>query len=142
MESPTRASLFAEPRRGPSAIAAILELKADFSGCYVFLKRGRGIYTGISRKVLARIRQHLCGKTHFDASLAYRMAKKTMPTKLGRGEAMGDPAFKAVFDQCQRELRNLQVAFIPIENDLEIYLFEAFCCMELDTLRWNTFRTH
>jgi hypothetical protein len=34
------------------------------------------------------------------------------------------------------------VAFIAIENDLEIYLFEAFCAMELDAWEWNTFRTH
>jgi hypothetical protein len=31
---------------------------------------------------------------------------------------------------------------VAIENDLEIYLFEAFSAMELDTWEWNTFRTH
>ena len=55
---------------------------------------------------------------------------------------MQDPAFRKVFDERQAHLRGLCVAFIEVENDLEIYLFEAFCAMELDTCEWNTFRTH
>jgi hypothetical protein len=96
------------------------------------MEQVRPIYGGIWRKVLSRIRQHLCGKTHFDASLAYRMAKRKMPTRLKRGEAMQDPAFKQVFDERQAHLRGLRVAFIAIDNELEIYLLEAFCSMELD----------
>lgn len=142
MEKPVQASLFAKAQQGPRAIAKELHFPSDFAGCYVFMEAPRAIYVGISRSVLARIRQHLCGKTHFDASLAYRMAKWKMPTRLQRADAMLDPTFKKVFDECQSNLRNLQVAFIKIENDLEIYLFEAFCAMELDASNWNTFRTH
>jgi hypothetical protein len=142
MEKPVQAVIFAQTKQGPGAIAKQLRLPGDFAGYYIFMEQTRPIYTGISRKVLSRIRQHLCGKTHFDASLAYRMAKRKMPTRLKRGEAMQDPAFRKVFDECQAHLRGLRVAFIAIENDLEIYLFEAFCAMELDTWEWNTFRTH
>ena len=39
-------------------------------------------------------------------------------------------------------LRSLNVAFIEIGNPLELYLFEAYCAMELDTSEWNTFETH
>src|SRR5262249_34033129 len=94
MEKPIQASLFAEAKRGPRTLAKQLQLSADFSGCYLFLEGTRAIYAGISRGVLARIRQHLRGKTHFDASLAYRMAKRQMPTRLQRAEAMRDAAFK------------------------------------------------
>jgi hypothetical protein len=142
MERPVQAAIFAQSKKGPSAIAKQLRLPGDFAGCYIFMEHARAIYAGISRKVLSRIHQHLCGKTHFDASLAYRMAKRKIPTRLKRGEAMQDPAFRKVFDECQAHLRGLRVAFIPINNDLEIYLFEAFCAMELDTWDWNTFRTH
>jgi hypothetical protein len=142
MKRPVQASLFAEANRGPKTIAKQLQLTGDFGGCYIFLDAGRAIYAGISRSVLARIRQHLCGKTHFDASLAYRMAKRKMPTRLRRGEAMEDTAFRKIFDERQAYLRSLHVCFIRIENNLEIYLFEAFCSMELDTSEWNTFRTH
>jgi hypothetical protein len=142
MERPIQAVIFARTKQGPSAIAKQLQLLGDFAGCYIFMEDACPIYAGISRKVLSRIRQHLCGKTHFDASLAYRMAKRTMPTRLKRGEAMQDLAFRKVFDECQANLRRLRVAFIRIDNDLETYLFEAFCAMELDTCQWNTFRTH
>jgi hypothetical protein len=145
MERPVHASVFAQAKQGPSAIAKQLHLSGDFAGCYIFMEHARPIYAGISRKVLARVRQHLCGKTHFDASLAYRMAKRKMrkmPTRLKRNEAMRDPAFRKVFDERQAHLRKLCLAFIAIENDLEIYLFEAFCAMALDTWEWNTFRTH
>src|SRR5262245_28160372 len=93
MERPVRAAIFAQTKQGPGAIAKQLRLPGDFAGCYIFMDLARPIYTGISRKVLSRIRQHLCGKTHFDASLAYRMAKRKMPTRLKRGEAMKDSAF-------------------------------------------------
>src|SRR5713101_6657837 len=101
MKRPVQASIFAEAKLGPKAIAKLLQILGDFSGCYVFLEAARPIYVGISRKVLARIRQHLCGKTHFDASLAYRMAKASMPTRLQRDEGMLDSSFKKVFDECQ-----------------------------------------
>src|SRR6266851_9325750 len=107
MESPVQASIFAEAKQGPRAIAKQLQLTGDFAGCYIFMEGDRTIYVGISRSVLARLRQHLCGKTHFDASLAYRMAKRKMPTRLKRGEAMQDPAFRKVFDECQGHLRGL-----------------------------------
>ena len=142
MKQPHSASLFAETKRGPKAVAKHLQLSGDFAGCYVFFDADRAVYVGISRSVLGRLRQHLCGKTHFDASLAYRMAKREMPTRLKRSEAMQDAAFRQVFDDRQQYLRGLQVCFIRIENDLEIYLFEAFCAIELDTSEWNTFRTH
>ncbi len=55
---------------------------------------------------------------------------------------MQHPEVKAEFDAAQTRLRAMHVAFIKIQNDLEIYLFEAYCAMELDTSVWNTFRTH
>ncbi len=55
---------------------------------------------------------------------------------------MNDPAFRAAFEEAQTLLRGCTVAFIEIPNPLELYLFEAYCAMELDTCEWNTFRTH
>ena len=72
MGQPVQAAIFAQTRQGPRAIAKQLHRPDDFAGCYVFMEHARPIYTGISRKVLSRIRQHLCGKTHFDASLSNR----------------------------------------------------------------------
>jgi hypothetical protein len=115
---------------------------ADFSGCYVLMSGKKPIYAGISRAVIARLRQHVKGKTHFDASLAYRMAKQRAPHKLQRGKAMLDGQFRSEFEQARGRLRRMRVAAIRIDCPVELYAFELYCSMKLDTAKWNTFRTH
>ncbi len=114
----------------------------DFPGCYVLIKAGKPLYVGISRAVFSRLRQHVMGKTHFDASLAYRMAAAERPHTKTRGDAMQDPAFATAFQTHRAFLRTLQVAAIDIPNPVELYLFEVFAAMAFDTTTWNTFRTH
>ena len=55
---------------------------------------------------------------------------------------MEDLEFSAAFEEARAYSKSLDVAFIPIEDDVELYLFEACCAMELDTSEWNSFRTH
>jgi hypothetical protein len=55
---------------------------------------------------------------------------------------MAMPEFRLAFDDAQQYLRALSVAFIAIENPLELYVFEAYAAMSLHTHEWNTFRTH
>lgn len=142
LEAPHTMAQFCRPSVGPAFLIKQLGLKSDFSGCYVLIDAGRPIYVGISRAVIGRLRQHVFGKTHSDASLAYRMAAKQSPHEVTRSQAMQDMAFKSSFDAAQTYLRSLNCATIAIDNPLELYLFEAFCAMELDTARWNTFVTH
>jgi hypothetical protein len=139
---PVPMSSFCEDGFGVKSIVANLRRSADFSGCYVLLREGKPFYVGISRTVIQRLRQHVTGKTHFDASLVYLMATDKTGHKMKRAAAMLDPAFRAAFDQAKTLLRDCSVAFIDIDNPLELYLFEAYCAMELDTCEWNTFRTH
>ncbi len=127
---------------GVKTIVRRLGKQDDFSGCYVLLRDGKPFYVGISRGVAARLRQHGRGTTHFDASLAYRMACEKVPHHTTRAAAMEDPVFRDAFDEAKQLLIGSSVAFIEIPNALELYLFEAFCAMELDTHEWNTFRTH
>ncbi len=142
MATPRPMAEFASKGVGPKAILKTLNKTKDFSGCYVLMERDRAIYVGISRAVVHRIMQHVKGKSHFDASLAYRIAAKKLPLKMTSAEAMAKPAFKQEFDNAKEYLKSLNVAFIQIDNDLELYLFEAYCAMELDTSDRNTFRTH
>ena len=114
----------------------------DFSGCYALTRHRKPFYVGISRSIVARLRQHGTGKTHSDASLAYSMACEKAPHKLTRSNAMKNDAFRKHFQEAQRLLHGSNVAFIEIENPLELYLFEAYCAIELNTCKWNTFRTH
>lgn len=135
-------SLFAQDKVGPASIARQCNLAGDFSGCYVLVDGDTPIYVGISRKVLNRLRQHVRGRTHFDASFAYAIAQRRQPTAGSRGATMATPKFRAAFDEAQKYLRGLSVAFIAIDNPLELYVFEAYAAMSLGTHQWNTFRTH
>ena len=140
--NPVALSEFAVEGVGVRTLLARLRLDTDVSGCYVLLEAGRQIYVGISRGVLQRLRQHVRGTTHFDASLAYRIATARQPHNQTRSAAMADAAFHARFRVAQTYLRGLQAAFVEIDNPVELYLFEAFAAMELDTCDGNTFATH
>ena len=135
------ASTFAEDGNGPATIARRLGRSGDFRGCYVLVDNTRPIYVGISRKVLSRLRQHVRGQTHFDASLAYAVAQRRRPTN-GHRTVMTKPEFRAEFETARNYLRGRLVSFVDIENPLELYLFEPFAAMDLGTHEWNTFRTH
>lgn len=142
MQATRKASEFSMPGVGPAKMAKELGLPTDFSGCYVLIDGTKPIYVGISRTVLQRLRQHVTGRGHNDASLAYRMAKKHCQTPGSRSEAMKIEKFDQEFKRQQAYLKGLNVAFIAIENPLELYAFEVFAAMALDTSEWNTFRTH
>ncbi|HEX8814789.1 MAG TPA: hypothetical protein VF753_04750 [Terriglobales bacterium] len=81
------------------------------------------------------------GTTHFDANLAYLMATGKTGHKMKREDAMRDNSFRTAFGEARALLQGCTVSFIEI-NPLELYLFEAYCAMELNTCEWNTFRTH
>ena len=142
MQTTHKASEFSMPGVGPAKMAKELGLPGDFSGCYVLMDGTKPIYVGISRTVLQRLRQHVTGQGHNDASLVYRIARKNCEISGSRAEAMKIEKFKQEFKKQQAYLKGLQVAFIAIENPLELYAFEVFAAMALDTSDWNTFQTH
>jgi hypothetical protein len=126
-----------------ASIAKDLNLRGDFGGCYVLQEGTKPIYVGISRGVLGRLRQHMLGKDHFSASLAYAMAKKDhQPTEKTRKLVMEATDFGVAFQKSQTYLRSLSIGTVGIKNPLELYVFEAYAAMALGTAEWNTFRTH
>ena len=141
MGSPQRVSAFLRPGAGPKTLAREFGFDGDPPGAYVFLFRGKPIYVGISRGVLKRIRDHVRGKTHETASLAFQIARSRTDMGGQRNTLMADSTFHDAFEKAKEYLRGLRVAFIKIDNDLELYLFEAYAAMKLDT-GWNSFRTH
>lgn len=133
---------FARQGVGPKSILRELDLQDDFAGCYVLLEQEKPVYVGISRTVIQRLLQHVKGRTHYDASLAYRIAAEKHSHNFTRNEAMQNDKFSKAFEDAKACLKSLHVAFIPIEDDVELYLFEVYCAMEFDTAKWNSFRTH
>ena len=142
IKQPLPMSQFAVKGVGAATLLRRFNFGAEFSGCYVLIDAGVPVYVGISRTVFHRIRQHVLGTSHFDATFAYRIAFDQQPHKTTRSEAMADEDFFATFVQARDYIRGMDVAFIKIKNALELYVFEAFCAMELDTKKWNTFATH
>jgi hypothetical protein len=142
LNTPISMSTFCSHRMGVKSILRQLGFHEDFSGCYVLIQDDKPFYVGISRTVVQRLRQHVTGETHFNASLAYKMATNKTGHEMKRAEAMADAAFRLEFDLAREMLQNCSVSFIRIGNPLELYLFEAYCAMELNTCEWNTFKTH
>ena len=142
IKNPTPMSEFAIKGVGVATLLRRFNLTSDFSGCYVFIDVDHPVYVGISQTVFRRLRQHVLGTTHNDATLAYRIATSQEPHNMKRDDAMADEKFQGHFAAAQDYLKRLNVAFIEIQNPVELYIFEAYCAMELGTGKMNTFETH
>ncbi len=140
--SPVQMSMFAENGVGKATAFKKLGIQKDFSDCYVLIENDSPIYVGISRTIIIRLLQHVKETTHFDVTLAYRVANEEIKHSLSRSDAMKTAEMKNQFKRAKARISKMDVAFIEIKNDIEIYLFEAYCAMELDTKKWNTFATH
>jgi hypothetical protein len=101
MKKPHRLKEFCTAGAGVKSILRRLGRTIDFSGCYIFTRGKKPFYVGISRGVIGRLRQHGTGKTHFDASLAYRMACEKAPHKMTRSMAMKNTKFQKQFQDAQ-----------------------------------------
>jgi hypothetical protein len=146
MENPFALRPLSETGIGPATLAARLGLRQDPMGCYLFIDEGRPVYVGISKHLCARILEHVRGTDHFTATLAYQIATGRHPHHTTASQAIKDPDFRARFIEARESLRDMSVAFVEIANPLELYVFEAYCALELETGvdngGWNTFATH
>lgn len=142
MKTPIAASEFVGYKSATKYALKKVNKNTDFPGCYVFIDGNKPVYVGISRGLVKRLVQHLNFESHNTASLVYKMATEDYPHEMKRDQAMKDEQFREVFLAAQEQLRNMYVAYVEIGNDLELYLFEVYASMKLDTDTWNTFRTH
>jgi len=102
----------------------------EITGLYLFgeeVENGQIIplYTGISRTVFRRLRQHGWGKSKSEASFAYRLSNRNID---------GLPAM-------QSKIKQLRVVVLPIKDDDELYISEFVVAKLLNTAH-NEFRTH
>lgn len=141
MRAAFRLHEFSVPGVGVRALLRQHGRREDFSGCYVVMAE-HPVYVGISRGVFKRLRQHVTGRTHSDATLAYRMAEEDMNHSMTRARAMANPEFLAVFHAKRDYLCGLRAAAVEIANPVELHLFEVYAALALGTSTWNTFRTH
>lgn len=117
--------------------------KIDFRGLYIFVYDTIPIYAGISKGVIGRVYQHLKGRKHFSASLAFKIGLLKYEFENGSPYLgkRADLDFIRNVEPIQRFLMNQKIALLSIENIEELYLFEIYCSMKLGT--WlNDFETH
>jgi predicted GIY-YIG superfamily endonuclease len=119
------------------------ENQTDFKGLYVFLSEDKPFYVGISKNVIQRINQHIKGHNHNSASLAYSIGLinyefREKKKHQGSREKLD---FKTYVKPVQEMLIKQKIALFHIDNDDELYLFEVFCSMRLQT-NLNKFKTH
>lgn len=120
-----------------------VEIKNDFKGLYVFIHDKTPIYVGISKGVIGRILQHTKGHSHYSASLAYQIGKIRYNASNPEAYTGGrkDFDFRTQVAPVKEFLMKQKIAFLPINNNEELYLFEIYVAMELKT--WlNNFETH
>ncbi|WP_343614073.1 GIY-YIG nuclease family protein [Flavobacterium sp.] len=118
-------------------------LKYDFKGVYFFLLDNKPFYVGISKGVIGRICQHLKGKNHNTSSLAYKLGLlryEYLNNKkhLGKRKELN---FVTEVEPVKQFLQKQKIAWISIDNDEELYLFEIYCSMKFKTIL-NSFETH
>ncbi len=142
IEIPMAAAEFVGYKSATKEALEKVNLTVGFPGCYVFIDNKKPVYVGISRSLVKRLAQHLNHDSHYSASLVYKMATEEYPREMKRDQAMKDDQFREAFLAKQEQLQKMAVAFIEIQNDLELYLFEVYVSMKLDTDTWNAFRTH
>ena len=116
--------------------------KTDVKGIYVFVYGNEPIYVGISRGIINRTLQHLRGKSHHTSTLAYNIG--LIRHQILNGEEYTGRRKEFDFNNvtpAKDFLIKQKIAFLPIENSEELYLFEIFCAMKLGC--WlNKFETH
>jgi len=117
--------------------------KFDFKGIYFFLIEDKPFYIGISKGVVGRICQHLKGKSHNTSTLAYKLGllRYEFTTKTKHQETRKDLNFYSEVEPIKKFLQKQKIAWISVDNDEELYLFEIYCSMKFKTIL-NSFETH
>ena len=118
-------------------------IKNDFKGIYFFINDKTPFYVGISKGVIGRILQHTKGHSHNTSTLAYNIGLLRYELISGN-KYLGvrkELNFKNEVEPVKKFLLNQKIAFLHIDNDYELYLFEVYCSMKLRTIL-NNFETH
>ena len=117
--------------------------KKDFRGLYVFINDDSPFYVGISKGVISRIFQHTKGHNHNTSTLAYNIGLIRYQILTGQNHigTRKELNFKTEVEPVKKLLLRQKIALLPIDNHEELYLFEIFCSMKLQTLL-NKFETH
>ena len=115
----------------------------EIKGAYLFYDKDVPADVGISRGIIRRLKNNFIDKTHFEASLAYLIARYDYDETNGlyQGERSDFP-FDQYRNNIQLDMRkNWSISIIPETDNYKMYFTELYLACELKT-RWNSFETH
>lgn len=120
----------------------------EIKGLYVFAEEVNGIaqpfYVGISQTVIRRLRQHVFGTGHNQATLAYLMARteyNRIENKPYSGKREDLEYFINHRARYQSEIRKARFAIKEINDDYLLHMAEVFVACHFKS-KWNSFETH
>jgi len=132
--------LFVEGKADKTILKELELSNGDFKGLYAFWKNDEAVYVGISKKVIKRLVQHIKGTTHHSATFPIKILKMDEENKY---KIFARKDFKShhLKPVQEKQIKKMYVSFIPVNDDITLYLFEVYCAVELNC-RYNTFETH
>ena len=117
-------------------------------GVYVFYENGKPLYVGRSNRLKGRIQEHgRPSSDHYSATLAFSMAKEEVKYKrnehrlVTRNELEKAPGFEKAFFLARKQVAEMQVKAVEIEDQITQALFEIYAALTLNT-QYNDFSTH
>ena len=111
----------------------------ELQGLYVFgeFNKENGkiipVYIGISRTIIRRLRQHVWGKNHNEATFAYLKARNN--------KKYNDDSKHEFIKLEQEEIKKYHFMVIPEKNYYDMYFMEVYIAGKLK-IYWNSFKTH
>ena len=115
----------------------------EIKGLYIFYENENPIYVGISRKLIRRLRNHFLGKSHFEASLVYLIARDQYDSTKGiYMKTRKEFPLEDYRDDIQKRMMNTwKIGIYPETNSYKLYLLKIAVACKLGT-KWNSFETH
>ena len=115
-------------------------------GVYVFYENDKPIYTGRSRRMPQRIREHGgASSRHESATFAFKLFREAIGEPEGHSskytrKELQDQHPEEYANQRQR-VRSMRIRAVEITDPLVQTVFEIYAVIELGTTHYNKFRT-
>ncbi len=116
-------------------------IQGEFSGCYVLIDENRPVYTGISREVIRRLFRLFKGNSSL-SSFATMIANDKVKIRGTWWEKMKNADYSIAYNNAINWIRTFDVALVPIDNMMELYVFAAYSAQSLNTPMLNHFRSN
>ena len=115
-------------------------------GVYVFYEGDMPIYTGRSRRMRERIREHGARSSrHESATFALKLLRDAIGEPEGHSSEYTRPQLQEKYPDeyaAQRErVRNMRFRVVEIEDPVVQTVFEPYATLALATTQFNTFHT-